>query len=38
LNDGKQSDTFKKYIGSPAESFNQQTINELAAIMAKERA
>jgi hypothetical protein len=38
LNDGKQSDTFKKYIGSPAEDFNQQTINELAAIMAKERA
>ena len=38
LNDGKQSDTFKKYIGSPAEEFNQQTINELAAIMAKERA
>lgn len=38
LNDGKQSDTFKKYIGSPAEDFNQQTINELAAILAKERA
>ena len=38
LNDGKQSDTFKKYIGSPAEDFNQQTINELAAIVAKERA
>ena len=38
LNNGKQSDTFKKYIGSPAEEFNQQTINELTAIMAKERA
>lgn len=38
LNDGKPSDTFKKYIGSPAEDFNQQTINELVAIMAKERA
>ena len=38
LNNGKQSDTFKKYIGSPAEDFNQQTINELTAIMAKERA
>ena len=37
LNNGKQSDTFKKYIGSPAENFNQQTINELAAIVAKER-
>ena len=38
LNNGKQSDTFKKYIGSPTEDFNQQTINELTAIMAKERA
>ena len=38
LNNGKQSDTFKKYIGSPAENFNLQTISELAAIMAKERA
>lgn len=37
LNNGKQSDTFKKYIGSPSEDFNKQTVSELAAIVAKER-
>ena len=38
LNNGKQSDTFKKYIGASKTILNQQTINELKAILAKERA
>lgn len=38
LNDGKESDTYKKYFGVKDRILNQQTINELAAIMAKERA
>lgn len=38
LNDGKESDTYKKYIGTQSNILNQQTISELAAILAKERA
>ena len=38
LNDGKESDTYKKYFGVKERNLNQQTISELAAIMAKERA
>jgi len=38
VNDGKESDTYKKYFGVKDRILNQQTINELAAIMAKERA
>ena len=37
LNGGKQSDTFKKYIGALNTILNQQTINELEAIINKER-
>ena len=38
LNHGKESDTFKKYFGVKDRNLNQQTISELTAIMAKERA
>ena len=38
LNDGKESDTYKKYFGVKDRILNQQTISELAAIMAKGRA
>ena len=38
LNGGKQSDTFKKYIGAQDTILNPQAISELTAIMTKERA
>jgi hypothetical protein len=38
LNDGKQSDTYKKYISTKGTDLNPQAISELTAIMAKERA
>ena len=37
LNNGKISDTFKKYIGARETILNQQTINELVSIINKKR-